>query len=72
MFWVDDVERIFVETYEEGEMLGEYVLHIFNSEGLFIGNKSLKEARYRRFKNNRMYCVYRKESGFNIYKAFRN
>ncbi len=64
MFWVDDEERIFVETYEEGERPGEALLHIFNPEGIFIGTKSLKESRSRRFKNNRMYSVYRKESGF--------
>jgi len=64
MFWVDDDERIFVETYEEGEMPGEYILHIFNPEGIFIGSKSLKEAQARKFKNDRLYCVYRKESGY--------
>jgi len=64
MFWVDDDERIFVETYEEGERPGEALLHIFNPEGIFIGTQSLKESRSRRFKNNRMYSVYRKESGF--------
>jgi hypothetical protein len=64
MFWVDNDERIFVETYEEGERPGEALLHIFNPEGIFIGTKSLKESRSRKFKNNRMYSVYRKESGF--------
>jgi len=64
MFWVDNETRIFVETYEEGERPGEALLHIFNPEGIFIGTKSLKESRSRKFKNNRMYSVYRKESGF--------
>ena len=63
-FWVDDEERIFVETYEEGEKPGEVLLQIFNAEGIFIGTKYLKEARTRKFKNNRLYCVYRKESGY--------
>lgn len=63
-FWVDDEERIFVDTYEECEEQGEHILHIFNPEGIFVGSTSLKEARARKFKNNRLYCVYRKESGF--------
>lgn len=70
-FCVDDEGRILVETYEEGERSGEYILHIFNPEGVFVGSKSLKEARSRKFKNNRMFCVYRKESGFSklvVYK----
>ena len=71
MFWVDDKERIFVETYRKGERLGEILLYIFNPEGLFVGTKSLKEARYRRFKNNRMYCVHRKESGYEELVVFK-
>ncbi len=70
MFWVDDKERIFVETYQEGEKPGEVILYIFNSEGIFVGTKSLKEARYRRFKNNRMYCVFRKDSGYEEFVAY--
>ena len=63
-FWVDDEARILVETYEEGERPDEVLLQIFNPEGIFIGTKYLKEARTRKFKNNRLYCVYRKESGY--------
>ncbi len=63
-FWVDDEARILVETYEEGERPDEVLLQIFNPEGTFIGTKYLKEARTRKFKNNRLYCVYRKESGY--------
>ena len=70
-FWVDDEERIFVETYEEGEMPGEYILHIFNPEGIFIGSRYLKEAQARKFKNNRLYCIYRKESGFEELVAYK-
>jgi hypothetical protein len=71
MFWIDDDERIFVETYEEGKRAGEALLYIFNPEGIFVGTQSLKEARYRRFKNNRMYCVYRKESGYEELVAYK-
>ena len=63
-FWVDEEQRIFVEAYKEGGRPGEALVYIFNTEGVFVGTKSLKEARSRMFKNNRMFCVYRKESGF--------
>jgi hypothetical protein len=72
MFWVDDEERIFVETYEVGAQPGEVLLQIFNPEGIFIGTKSLKEARSRKFTNNRLYCTSRKESGYDelaVYKV---
>ena len=71
MFWVDDEERIFVEIYQEGEKPGEVILYIFNTEGIFVGTKSLKEARERRFKNNHMYCIYRKESGYDELVAYK-
>ena len=63
-FWVDDEARIFVETYEKGEQEGEVLLQIFNPQGILIGFKSLAEARDRRFRNNCLYSVIRKESGY--------
>lgn len=71
MFWIDDEERIFVETYEEGEETREALLYIFNPEGMFIGIKSLKEAKARKFKNDRLYCVYRKDSGYEEFVAYK-
>lgn len=71
MFWVDEEERIFVETYEAGDRPGEAILYIFNPEGIFVGTKSLKEARSRKFKNNRLYCIYRKESGYEELKVYK-
>jgi hypothetical protein len=62
--YVDDEGRILVETYEKGENPDEYMLDIFNSDGVLIGRKSLKEALGRKLKNNRMYCAYEKESGY--------
>jgi hypothetical protein len=70
MFWVDDDERIFVETYEEGERAGEALFYIFNPEGIFVSIKSLKKASFRKFKNNRLYCVYRKDSGYEKFVAY--
>jgi hypothetical protein len=63
-FWVDDEARIFVETYEKGEQEGEVLLHVFDAQGILTGSKSLAEARDRRFRNNRLYSVFRKDSGY--------
>jgi len=62
--YVDEAGRLLVETYEKGENPGEYMLDIFNSDGVFVGRKSLKEALGRKFKNSRMYCAHEKESGY--------
>ncbi len=70
-FWVDEQERILVETYKGGEVLQELELLIFNPEGILVGAKYLKEARLRKFANNRLYCVYRKENGFEELVAYR-
>jgi hypothetical protein len=63
-FWVDDGARIFVETFEKGDHPGEVLLHIFNPQGIMTGLKSLAEARDRRFRDNRLYSVFRKDSGY--------
>lgn len=63
-FWVDEKERILVETYEEGKSPEEVLVQIFNPEGIFVDTEYLKTARIRKFKNSRLYCVYRKESGY--------
>ena len=70
-FYVDDNGKIYVETYEKGEKSNENIIDIFNSEGIFIGRKSLPEAKVRKFKNDRLYCVYEKESGFEKFIAYR-
>ena len=69
-FWVDDEERIFVETYKEGESPEEVLVQIFNPEGIFIGTEYLKAARLRKFANDHLYCVYRKDSGFEELVAY--
>ncbi len=69
--YVDGEGRILAETYEKGENPDEYMVDIFNSDGVFVRQKSLKEALGRKLKNSRMYCAYEKESGYQelvIYK----
>jgi len=68
---VDEEGRILVETYEKGENPDEYVLEIFNPDGVFIGKRSIKGALGRKLKNSRMYCVYEKESGYHELVAYR-
>ena len=53
-----------METYEERETSSEEMMDIFNADGIFIGRKSLKKALSRKFRNDCLYAVYEKESGF--------
>ena len=72
-FFIDDEERLYVMTYEKGNKEGEYTHDIFNSDGVFIGRKSMKnygrlnytlQALRAIAKNNRLYCLQEKESGY--------
>jgi len=63
-FYVDEKGRILLETYLEGPDPGEEMLDIFNSEGAYIGRRSLNKAMARRFCRRRMYAVFEKDSGF--------
>jgi hypothetical protein len=69
--YVDDEGRILVETYEKGENPDEYMVDIFNSDGVFVGRKSLKEALGRKLKNSSMYCAYEKENGYQELVVYR-
>jgi len=40
-FFIDDDDRLFVMTYENGESKEEYVHDIFNPEGIFVGRARL-------------------------------
>ena len=70
----DDEGRLFVMTYEKGKRAGEYIYDIFNAEGQFIGRLGLGNygiwdgAIVNQFviiaKNNCMYCIRQKESGY--------
>jgi hypothetical protein len=65
----DDEGRLFVMTYEKGETPGEYIFDIFSHEGVFIGRKSMRmysdvSGIYARIRNDRLYCVQEKESGY--------
>jgi hypothetical protein len=71
-FFVDDKSRLFVMTYEKKEDSGEYVIDIFNADGVFVGRKSLRVFfsymtelfLWATVKQNLLYCKNEKESGF--------
>lgn len=65
----DSEGKIFVMTYEKGNALREYVYDIFNKEGIFItrinlGNSADDRPLEVRIKNNYLYCLTEKESGY--------
>ena len=77
-FFTDEEGRLFVMTYEEGKSLGDNIFDVFNPEGIFIGRISLGNysmAYYKgkplgglaldvRARNNRLYCLREKDSGY--------
>jgi len=80
-FFLDDEGRIFVKTYEKGPNKDEYIHDIFNSGGIFITRKSLtgygdwiypgKSLNRAKAKNNRLYCLREKESGYKELVVYR-
>ena len=74
-FFTDNVGRLYVMTYEKGEKPKEYIYDIFSQEGFFITGTSLDNSGDTtiaiwggpfeiRAKNNRLYCLREKESGY--------
>ena len=73
-FFIDGARRLFVMTYEKGKGDDEYIHDIFDSEGTFIGRKSLKlfgilgrglNQRWAVAKNGCYYCLnYKRESDY--------
>jgi hypothetical protein len=76
-FFVDDENRLYVQTYEMEAVRPEYIYDIFNEEGLFILRKSLpiKPAMDIEgdavVKNGRLYCLQEKESGYKTIVVYR-
>lgn len=74
-FFPDDRGRLFVMTFERGERPGHYMYDIFDSDGVFVGRTSLDNTGNEsseiwggpfevRAKNNLLYYLRAKESGF--------
>ncbi|MFX0212313.1 MAG: hypothetical protein ACFFDT_40445, partial [Candidatus Hodarchaeota archaeon] len=73
LFFIDDDGRLFIMTFEKGENPKECIFDIFNSDGVLVARKSLDvyvrngtliQPLYAQSKNNRLYCLREKESGF--------
>ena len=67
-FFTDDEGRIFVKTYEKGADESEYIFDIFNTEGKFIGRKSLNiysgQFVHAKVIRNHFYCIKEKDNGY--------
>ncbi|MGD8535924.1 MAG: 6-bladed beta-propeller [Candidatus Aminicenantes bacterium] len=76
-FFLDEENRLYVMTYEQGHDINSFIYDIFNPEGLFIGRIELDNYGSLPFsvteipvpldvvaKNNRIYCLREKESGY--------
>lgn len=63
-FYIDDEGKILLETYQEGNTPEEILIEIFTSDGIYVGNKSIKKYSVATCKNNRFYCITEIESGF--------
>ncbi len=63
-FHVDSQGRIFVETYERGEDPDAVVVDIFNPNGAYISRTTLTKSLLKLFKNDRLYAMHEKDSGF--------
>ncbi len=76
----DDGGRLFSMTYEKGDNSAENIVDIFNREGIFIGRASLKSLLTRfssgplypfiRAKNDHLYILEKKESGYMILTVY--
>jgi hypothetical protein len=75
-FFIDEGGRLFVRTYEEGPIKGEYIHDIYGPDGIFIGRKSLdlsfdREYEYAKLKNGHIYGFSQRELGFEQFAVYR-
>jgi hypothetical protein len=75
-FTSDEKGRLYVMTYETGEQPGEFIFDIFNSDGVFILRKPIRVFQnflglFVKVRNDRLYCVQEKESGYKEFKVYR-
>lgn len=83
--FTDEEGRLFVMTYERGESPNEYKYDIFNADGIFIGRTTLENVQVINFegkrlrdvpmnamvKEDRLYCLREKESGYKELVVYR-
>ena len=68
-FVLDEENRLFVRTYTKGKVKREYVIDIFDKEGVFISQLTTK-VDFRIWKNNKVYSVEENEDGYKILKRY--
>lgn len=76
-FFVDDDNRLYVQTYETGDGRRQYTYDIFNNQGIFVSRKSLPIRPAMDIegdavlKNGRLYCLEEKELGYKALVVYR-
>ena len=68
-FVLDEENRLFVRTYTKGKTKREYVIDIFNKEGIFISQLTTK-ADFRICKNSKVYSVEENADGYKVLKRY--
>lgn len=68
-FVLDEEGRLFVRTYIKGKVKNEYVIDIFDKEGVFISQLTTK-VDFRKWKNNKVYSVEENEDGYKVLKRY--
>ena len=72
-FFIEDEDKLYVMTYEEGQKEDEYIHDVFNSDGIYFSRQNLKsygklgwelEPLVAVAKNKRLYCLQEKDSGY--------
>jgi hypothetical protein len=78
--FTDDEGRIFVMSYEKGEKPREYIYDLYNTDGIFIGRRNLRNygqygnsefPLFAKAKNGLLYCIQEKESGSKEFIVYR-
>ena len=76
-FFLDDIGRIYVMTFERGENPGEFMYDIFNQQGIFIARKSLNiyfegdRSVYAKSIRNRLYFFQENKDGFRKFHVYK-
>ncbi len=75
-FFVDYAGRIYVRTFENGEVEGSRIHDVFTSEGVFISRINLelsfdREYKYALSRNKKIYGFKEKGNGFEQFISYR-
>jgi hypothetical protein len=69
-FTMDEKGRIFVRTFEKGNKEGEYICDVFDAEGRFISQTSLKVNPVL-WENNKLYATEESDEGYILIKRYK-